>query len=122
MLRSGHPACLVIAEGTGADLKAATGSGTLRVRVRHAHQREHAAQLLSQTLSTPVQLESDPTAISARVTNPGDAEAARALFVMSDYGLELSDFALSQPSLDEVFLALTGHPTESTATTDGEAA
>jgi ABC-2 type transport system ATP-binding protein len=112
----------VIAEGTSAELKAATGLGTLKVRVRHAHQREQAAQILSQTINAPVRFESDPTLISVRISDLADAEPARALIEISSYGLELSDFALAQPSLDEVFLALTGHSANSKAASDGEAA
>ena len=43
---------------------------------------------------------------------PGDA--ARALAELADRGIEVTDFALGQPSLDEVFLALTGRPADTT--------
>jgi ABC-2 type transport system ATP-binding protein len=59
----------------------------------------------------------DPAALAARV--PGRAEAAeqvaRALAELTRAGIGVSDFALGQPSLDEVFLALTGSRAEAVA-------
>jgi len=43
--------------------------------------------------------------------------AARALAELSRSGIAVTGFALSQPSLDEVFLALTGHPAHAGAFT-----
>ena len=60
--------------------------------------------------TVPVRLESDPAALSARVSDP--ERVAHALAQLSRSGVALTDFALGQPSLDEVFLALTGHPAE----------
>ncbi|MPZ71693.1 MAG: ATP-binding cassette domain-containing protein [Nitriliruptorales bacterium] len=100
----------VIAEGTSSDLKSQVGGGTLRVRLQDPFQRAEAEQLLSAALSAPVHLEGDPTALSATVA---DAEqVAYALADLARSGMAVTDFALGQPSLDEVFLALTGHPAE----------
>jgi len=57
-----------------------------------------------------VHLESDLAALTARVSDP--QRVAHALPELSRAGLAVTDFALGQPSLDEVFLALTGRPTE----------
>jgi ABC-2 type transport system ATP-binding protein len=59
-----------------------------------------------------VQLDADPVALTARVnghgTEQGAAEqAARALAELARSGITVDNFALGQPSLDEVFLALT---------------
>ena len=107
----------VIAEGTPAQLKASVGQGALHVRLLDPKDRPEAAQMLARLLDAEPHLESDPTALSARID---DAErAAAAVAELSRAGLGLADFALSQPSLDEVFLALTGHPAEDE---EGEAA
>jgi ABC-2 type transport system ATP-binding protein len=71
--------------------------------------------VLSQTLGVSVLLESDPAALSARVSDP--ERVAHALAELSRAGVAVTDFALGQPSLDEVFLALTGHPAEDDDTT-----
>ena len=60
----------------------------------------------------PVAEGSDPAALTART--PDGAPAARALTALEDAGLPLAQFALGQPSLDEVFLALTGRPADPT--------
>jgi ABC-2 type transport system ATP-binding protein len=100
----------MIAEGTPGELKASVGSGVLHVRLLSPGLRSRAERLLAETLGTAVQLGSDPAALSARVD---DVErVAYALAALSRSGVEVTTFALGQPSLDEVFLALTGHPSE----------
>src|SRR5918999_4304125 len=106
----------VIAEGTPGQLKASVGAGAVHVRLRDAAQRPEAEQLLSQTLSAQVQLDADPVALTARIsgeqTERGAAEqASHALAQLAQAGIVVDDFSLGQPSLDEVFLTLTGHPT-----------
>jgi len=98
----------LIAEGTPGQLKTSVGAGTLQVRLRDPEQRPHAERLLSQALGVPVDLASDPAGLSARVADPD--RVARALWTLSRAELAVTDFSLGQPSLDEVFLALTGHP------------
>ncbi len=112
----------VIAEGTPGELKASVGSGALHVRLREPEDRPEAERVLSQTLGVPLILESDPAALSARVSDP--ERVAHALAELSRTGVAIADFTLGQPSLDEVFLALTGHPAENddATTTEGDAA
>lgn len=106
----------VIAEGTTGELKASVGSGALHVRVAEPARRADAAATLERTLGVPITLESDPAALTARIDDP--QRAARALAALDDENLAVTTFALGQPSLDEVFLALTGHGAESTDDTD----
>jgi ABC-2 type transport system ATP-binding protein len=110
----------VIAEGTSGELKASVGSGVLHVRLRDPEGRPEAERVLSQALGVPVHLESDPAALSARVSDP--ERVAHALAELSRSGVALTDFALGQPSLDEVFLALTGLPAQDDAVTEEDAA
>ena len=99
----------VIAEGTPAQLKASVGSGALRVRLLDPEQRPEAERVLGRELSS-VHLEADPAALSAPCA---DADrAAEAVAELSRAGVRIAGFSLDQPSLDEVFLALTGHPAE----------
>ncbi|QCQ90841.1 ATP-binding cassette domain-containing protein [Rhodococcus sp. SGAir0479] len=106
----------VIAEGTTGELKASVGSGALHVRVAEPARRADAAVTLERALGVPVTLESDPAALTARIADP--QRVARALAALDDENLAVTTFALGQPSLDEVFLALTGHGAESTDDTD----
>jgi ABC-2 type transport system ATP-binding protein len=98
----------IIAEGASGDLKASVGSNTVRVRLQDAKRRSEAEQILSQTLDTAVHLEPDPAALSAQISDP--EIAANALMALSQAGVVVTSFSLGQPSLDEVFLALTGQP------------
>ena len=102
----------VIAEGTSGELKASVGSGAVKVRVADPSDRDEVARLLAESLGTEPVLESDPASISLRVTDP--PAVAGALQRVGDRGLVISEYSLGQPSLDEVFLALTGRPAEDT--------
>jgi ABC-2 type transport system ATP-binding protein len=109
----------VIAEGTPAQLKASVGAGGLHVRLLDPEQRPEAERVLERVLGA-VQREPDPAALSASCAD--SARAAEAVGDLTRAGIGVAEFALGQPSLDEVFLALTGHTAEAEAPTDEEAA
>jgi ABC-2 type transport system ATP-binding protein len=98
----------VIAEGTPGQLKASVGGGALHVRLVDPAQRPEAERALSRL--GPVVLEPDPARLS--VTCSDAEEAGTVVAELSRSGVAVSDFGLGRPSLDEVFLALTGHPAE----------
>jgi len=99
----------VIAEGTPGQLKASVGSGALHVRLMDPEQRPEAEQVLGRELGSVI-LEADSAALSVGCS---DADrAAEAVAELSRSGVRIADFSLGQPSLDEVFLALTGHTAE----------
>jgi ABC-2 type transport system ATP-binding protein len=102
----------VIAEGTPGQLKASVGTGGLRVRLLDPAQRPDAAALLERAVG-PVQLAPDPAGLSAQGSDP--ARAAVGVAELARSGIGIAEFALDQPSLDEVFLALTGHPADDAA-------
>jgi len=110
----------IIASGTPGELKASVGSGVLRVRLADPGDRESARQILEEALGVTAHPEPDPAALTARI-NAGDAEgdagdaAALGMLRLSRQGIAIGTFALGQPSLDEVFLALTGHNTQDNA-------
>ncbi len=99
----------VIAEGTPGQLKASVGSGALQVRLLDPEQRAAAETVLVAELGN-VKLESDPAALTAPCANAD--RGAVAVAALTNAGIGLASFTLGQPSLDEVFLALTGHPAE----------
>jgi ABC-2 type transport system ATP-binding protein len=96
----------VIAEGTPSQLKASVGAGELHVRLLEPDQRIRAADILGRAVG-PVVLEPDPAAVSVSCSDAGLAAAG--VEELSRAGIGLAEFSLGQPSLDEVFLALTGH-------------
>ncbi|WP_099864463.1 ATP-binding cassette domain-containing protein [Pararhizobium haloflavum] len=95
-----------IAEGTSRELKAQTGSGFVHVSLADASRRAAAAAVLEKELGVEIQQSAEGAELSAMA---GSAEAAnRALAALIAQGIELTDFSMGQPSLDEVFFALTG--------------
>jgi ABC-2 type transport system ATP-binding protein len=104
----------VIAEGTPGQLKASVGGGALHVRLLDAARRPEAAAVLERSVG-PVELPPDPAAL---VVASSDAElAATGVAELARAGIGIAEFALAQPSLDEVFLSLTGHAADESAPT-----
>ncbi len=102
----------VIAEGTGGELKSSVGSGTVHIRFVLPEQRSAGAELLQRIFGTPPRLHDDAAALTIQTNDP--MLASQALAELSRKGLTPMQFSLGQPSLDEVFLALTGRPAEIT--------
>lgn len=104
----------VIAEGTSSELKASVGAGVLHVRLAEAASRAQAAALLREAAGAEPETTTDPLALTIRLDDPNRAPAA--LAALQQGGIAIAAFTLGQPSLDEVFFALTGHPPKSPAT------
>lgn len=103
----------VIADGTSRELKASVGSNTLHVRLAHTHQRSQARELVVRILGDGLLPVSEPSEVAARLGNPD--QAAAVLSALTGERIEVAAFAVGSPSLDEVFLALTGRPAEEPA-------
>lgn len=106
-----------MAEGTSAQLKSRVGSGTLHVRLVDGAQRPRAGEVLAGALDGAVRLAADPLALSVPLTAPaGATDAARlvghAMTRLAEARVAVAEVTLGQPSLDEAFLALTGHTTD----------
>lgn len=100
----------LIAEGTSQELKASVGSGVLHLQLRDPAQRHQAQTLLAQYLTSTVHLEDSPQALSVSFID--SARPTLALAELVHAGIELDQYSWGQPSLDEVFLALTDQPPE----------
>jgi ABC-2 type transport system ATP-binding protein len=100
----------VIAEGTGKELKASIGGRALHLKLVDMSQREAAETILKSVLG-----EShdgvEPNEICAKVTS--EDLVPQVLARLAAGGIGIAEFALAQPSLDDVFLALTGKPIKS---------
>ena len=97
----------MIAEGTSRELKRSIGGNTLHLRIQAVEQRPEAEALLARVLGVDVHNGSDPLLLTAHAAD--DALVADALAALSRSGVAVAEFSLGQPSLDEVFFALTGH-------------
>jgi ABC-2 type transport system ATP-binding protein len=101
----------VIAEGTSRDLKASVGGNAIHVRVGSPDRLDEAASLLRRILGPDVRNGSDALTLSAHASD--GTRVAEALAALSQADVGVTEFSLGQPSLDEVFFALTGHAAES---------
>ena len=99
----------VIAEGTPADLKSRAGRDVIEL---HAHDADDLPQLAE--VMSRVGVEAPRVdAGSRRVTVPvdgGTAVVPAAIRAIDEAGLQVEDIAVRRPTLDEVFLTLTGEP------------
>jgi oleandomycin transport system ATP-binding protein len=96
----------VIATGTSDELKSRTGAQTVTVRPASEEDHDAIAALVGGIAAGPV--DQRGPVISAPVTDP--AALAQLVRRLDEKGLLVAELALRSPSLDEVFLNLTGHP------------
>jgi ABC-2 type transport system ATP-binding protein len=101
----------VIAAGTPAELKTLAGDDVLEVHVRDADALSAAASVLS-TVGGALRV--DPATQRASVAVDGAHRLMEAIRALDHRGVEVEDIALRRPTLDEVFLTLTGTSTDST--------
>jgi ABC-2 type transport system ATP-binding protein len=100
----------VIAEGTSRDLKSSIGSNALHVQLAVPEQLGQAQALVSRLLPDSVLPYTDPSTLAVKVANA--AQAAETLSALSRVQIQIANFSLGAPSLDDVFFALTGRPAE----------
>ncbi|MEZ5262189.1 MAG: DUF4162 domain-containing protein [Acidimicrobiales bacterium] len=99
---------LVIAEGTSAELKAQLGSTVVELSFA-----DRDARLLAATALAGLGPADAPSASALQLTTTnGPALLGEALRVLTAEGIEPTAIAVREPSLDDVFLALTGHTAE----------
>lgn len=95
----------IVAEGTPSELKAIVGSGILHIRLASPDLGRTAVTLLNARSEESAELSSDGFTVSLRLSDI--AKAAPMIAELQHQGIQLTEFSLGQPSLNEVFLALT---------------
>ncbi|MFB7867433.1 ATP-binding cassette domain-containing protein [Streptomyces sp. NPDC056069] len=98
----------VIARGSPDELKAETGGDRIEVVVHHST-RFAAAEGVLQALGAGRVAADLPTRRLAVAVTGGAKALAEALRQLDAAGIEIDDIALTRPTLDDVFLSLTGH-------------
>jgi ABC-2 type transport system ATP-binding protein len=98
----------VIADGAPEELKSTVGGDQIDVVVRGDHDLPAAAAVVGRVAGAEPEVDRDTRRVSAPVRDRVTAltEVVRAL---DDAGIGAEDIALRRPTLDEVFLRLTGH-------------
>jgi ABC-2 type transport system ATP-binding protein len=100
---------LVIAEGTPDELKAQVGGDRLEIRLERSAQGDLAIAALEHLADGAPYLEDGVLRVPLRRRRGAIAEAVRRL---DEAGAGIDDIAVREPTLDDVFLALTGHAAE----------
>ena len=103
----------VIARGTSDELKSRIGGEHLDVVVKMEDAHE-AQRIMQQVLNGTVSLDEDMWALSAPVSS-GAGSLVEVINALTSHGIHPLDISLKRPSLDDVFLALTGHKAEESA-------
>ena len=106
----------IVAEGTASELKAMVGGSVLTVRVQDTDRIAEAAEAVA-GLSVGEEPHVDPAQGEIRLTVSDPSASSQALRRLDARWLEVVSVELQQPSLDDVFLTLTGHPAEEPAQT-----
>jgi ABC-2 type transport system ATP-binding protein len=96
----------IIAQGTPLQLKQQAGNASLVVTVSHAAELPAARDLLART---GAEVHVNVGARQLTATAEGIADLTRVAGWLQDSDIEVDDIGLSRPSLDDVFLTLTGH-------------
>ena len=92
----------LVAEGTSDELKRQIPGSHVRLRFGDAAQLDAAARVL--TGSTP-----DPESLALRVPSDGGVKSVRfVLDRLDEYAIDVEEFSVHMPDLDDVFLSLTG--------------
>jgi ABC-2 type transport system ATP-binding protein len=99
----------VIAEGTSDELKDQVGGEALEVTLEDAGQAEAAIEALREVCSAPP--ERDGAVLRVPVAERRGTIAA-AVQRLNDAGVGIDDITMRRPTLDDVFLKLTGHAAE----------
>jgi ABC-2 type transport system ATP-binding protein len=100
-----------VASGTPTELKQRIGGNVVELHLRDAEDLETVPALLSGLTHGELEIDEPTRRVSAQL-DAGEAGLTAVLRATHSAGIELEDIALRQPNLDEVFLALTGRPTD----------
>jgi ABC-2 type transport system ATP-binding protein len=100
---------LIIAQGDARSLKCQVGGDNIGITVSDPARLEEAAVLLGRVAGCEATVDA-PIRSAIAPTNDGVAMLAKVATALADTGIEVEDLSLRQPTLDEVFLTLTGNP------------
>jgi ABC-2 type transport system ATP-binding protein len=109
-----------IARGTADELKSQTGGERIEVVLADAAQHDAAVRVIGEVTRGEVHSTGDSGRSLGASVDGGPAALKRVLQGFEDQQIEVLDIGLRRPTLDDVFMALTGHVAETEAATDGK--
>jgi ABC-2 type transport system ATP-binding protein len=98
----------IIAEGTADSLKSSVGGERIEVIVHSPAELARAAEVLRRAESGELHIDEDERRITIP-TNQGVQSLIQIGRALEEAGVTIDDLGLRRPTLDDVFLALTGH-------------
>jgi ABC-2 type transport system ATP-binding protein len=105
---------LVISTGTADELKTQVGGERLEITVAQGSGLDAAARALAPFSQGEAQIDKERRHLVIPVAN-GSKLLASIVRDLDEAGVQLEDLSLRRPTLDDVFLALTGHEAEAPA-------
>ena len=109
----------VVAEGTADDLKASVGTSSLVLRVSDPADADDTLRAIGQVLGVRGTLSPEAARITAPMTDPD--RVTDLLITLREAGIHLTEMSVQKPTLDEVFLTITGRPADAAATDSASA-
>jgi ABC-2 type transport system ATP-binding protein len=100
----------VVAEGTPDELKKSVGTAALQVRIQDDLQLPQAQQIVEAHLGVKATCSPKAGSLSAPMANAD--KVTDVLVALRSAGIHLSEMSVQKPTLDEVFLTITGHDTK----------
>jgi daunorubicin resistance ABC transporter ATP-binding subunit len=110
----------VIASGTPDELKGQGGRDVIEVRPHGGQDLDAVAAVLATVAVEPPRIDHDTQRVSAPVDG-GAVQLSAVVRLLDERRLPVDDIGLRRPTLDEVFLALTGQPIDSSTDPDASA-
>ena len=110
----------VVAEGTSDDLKALVGTSALQLTLADTADADAASALVARVTGSTPTLSPESRRINAPLADT--ALVTDVLVALRERGIEVTEMSLQKPSLDEVFLSITGHTAESVSESENEEA
>ncbi|SOC89109.1 ABC-2 type transport system ATP-binding protein [Curtobacterium sp. 314Chir4.1] len=108
----------VVAEGTGDELKASIGSSSLQLRLTDALRLDAARAIVRNTLGVDAVASPEGSRLTAPMSDPD--RVTDLLVSFREAGISLAEMSVQKPTLDEVFLTITGAPATTDASADAD--
>lgn len=100
----------VVAEGTVDELKSSVGTSSLQLRVENLRDIGIARQTVERLLRVPTSISAEAAKITAPLASAD--RVTDLLIALREAGISLAELSVQKPTLDEVFLSITGHGVE----------